>query len=356
MMNVRVLITAIPQTTGSNKEVEMSDKDLLAALGPLASLYSDPEVIEIMVDMPDRVLVGRQVEKGEELQDAGVRFASAEALLSVIEATLELAGAEPSPTQTIIDARLTDQARMLVVLPPTAPQGPCLVIRKLIVPRLTWKQLIEFGAIAPQALELIQGAIHARINMLISGGTGSGKTTVASLVADLIPDEERLLIVENAHELRIEHPRSVFLEAGDTAGLSLGDLLSTAAKMRPDWLVIGELLGPEAMRALEIINRGHSGMTTIHATSPEDALARLESMCLMANLGLGLGEIRALIASALQLITFQEKLPDGRRKITQIVELCGLENERYVLQPLFRYNLAEQRFEATGIKPSWERS
>jgi len=333
----------------------MSDKGLLAALGPLAPLYSDPQVDEIMVDAPDRVLVGRQGE-GEELQGTDIRFDSPEALQAVIAATLEQVGVEPSPAQTIIDARLSDRARMLVVLPPTAMQGPYLVIRKLIVPRLTWEQLIEFGAIAPQALELIRGAIQARANMLISGGTGSGKTTVASLVAGLIPAEERLVVVESAHELQIQHPRAIFLETGDSAELSMSDLLSTAAKMRPDWLIIGELLGSEAMRALEIISRGHSGMTTIHATSPEDALARLESMCLMANLGLGLGEIRALIAAALQLITFQEKLPDGRRKITQIVELCGLENERYVLQPLFRYNLAEQRFEPTGIKPSWERS
>jgi pilus assembly protein CpaF len=334
----------------------MTDKDLLAALGPLAPLFSDPQVIEIMVDAPDRVLVGRQEQKGEELQDASVSFSSHEALQSVIEAILGQAGVEPAAAQTIITARLGDQARMLVVFPPTAPHGPHLVIRKLVIPTLTWEQLIEFGAVAPQTLELIQAAIQARANMLIAGGPGSGKTTVASLVAGLIPAEERLIVVESAHELQIQHPRAVFLETGDAAELSLSDLLSAAAKMRPDWLVIGELIGPEAMRALEIINRGHSGMTTIHATSPEDALARLESMCLMANLGLGLGEIRALIASALRLITYQEMLPDGRRKIMQIVELCGLENERYVLQPLFRYDLAAQRFESTGIKPSWERA
>jgi len=329
------------------------ENGLLSALGPLAPLYTDPQVIEILVDTPERILVSRQGELGEELQDSGVRFASLEALHAVIEETLKFAGLELSPGQTVADVRLTKQARMLVVLPPAAILNPCMVIRKLILPTLSWEQLIEYSVLAPQALELLSGAVHARANILIAGGTGSGKTTIANLTAELIPGEERLVVVEAAHELQIQHPRAVFLEAGPVTGLSISDLLSTAAKMRPDWLIIGELLGGEAMHALEIISQGHSGITTIHATSAEDALARLEAMCLMANLGLGLGEIRALIASALQVITYQQKLSGGRRKIMQIVELRGLENERYVLQPLFRYDPKQGQFELTGTKPSW---
>jgi pilus assembly protein CpaF len=333
----------------------MTEEDkLLSALGPLAPLFADPHVIEILVDTPERILINRQGELGEELQDSGIRFATPEALYAVIEGILKFAGLELSPGQTVADARLTEQARMLVVLPPAAILSPCLVIRKLIVPTLSWEQLIEFSVLTPQALDLISSAVKARANILIAGGTGSGKTTVANLTAELIPATERLVVVEAAHELQIHHPRAIFLEAGPATGLSISDMLSTAAKMRPDWLIIGELLGAEAMHALEIINRGHSGITTIHATSVEDALARLEAMCLMANLGLGLAEIRALIASALQLITYQQKLSNGRRKIMQIVELRGLQNDRYVLQPLFRYNQERREFEPTGAKPGWE--
>jgi len=321
----------------------------LTALGPLGSLYADPDVLEIMVDSPDRVLFERQ----GTLEDAGIRFDSPEALRTVIDATLALCGVKLEPGQTIADTRLSD-ARLLVVLPPTAPQGPYMVIRKLPVSILTWDKLFEFGFITRQALDLLQSAIRAQINILIAGGTGSGKTTLANLLAESIPSEERLVIAEGAREFRIRHPRAVFLEAGGPANLSMAELLRTAAKMRPDWLVIGKMVGPEALHALEIMSRGHSGMTTIHANSPEDALARLEAMCLMANLGLGLSEIRGLIAAAFQLITYQSWLPDGKRRLIQITELSGLEHDRYVLQPLMRFTPDTDKLHSTGVKPGWE--
>ncbi len=349
----------------------MNEKELLTALGPLAPLYSDPAVLEIMVDTPDRVLV----ERGHKLEDAGIRFDSPEtlravtdatledagiqfdspeALRAVIDATLALAGAQPAPGQTISDIRLTDVARMVVVLPPTAPHGPCLVIRKFSTAVLTWDKLIEFGAITREALDFLRSAVRAHVSILIAGGTASGKMTLASRLAEIIPAEERLVVVESVHEMEIRHPRAVFLEAAGPAELTMTDLLSAASKMRPDYIATGELYGPEAMRALELMSRGHSAMTTTHANSPEDALTRLETMCLMANLGLGLGEIRALIASALQLIVSHQRLPDGRRRVMQIVELRGLEDGRYVLQPLFRYNPAEDKLEPTGARPGWE--
>ena len=329
----------------------MNETNWYEVFGPLAPLFADPTISEIMVDAPDRVLVERQ----GRLEDAGVHFASPEAIREVIAAALALGGVTLGPEETISDVRLPDgSTRMLAVLPPTALNGPALVVRKFQATSITWDNLLEWGFITPEALDLLQSALLAHVNILITGGTGSGKTTIANLLAERIPAEERLVVVESAHELQIRHPRAVFLEAGGPAHLPLGHVVSAGSKMRPDWLIVGELYSGEASQVLDIFRRGHVGMATMHATSPEDALARLEALCLMANLGLGLGEIRALIAAAIRLITYQERLPAGNRRIMQIVEVAGLENDRYVLQPLFRYNPEAERLEPTDMQPGWK--
>jgi len=169
-----------------------------------------------------------------------------------------------------------------------------------------------------------------------------------------VPPEERVVVVQTNYELQVRHPRAVFLGTGEVTGQEATHLISTAAKMRPDWLVIGELMGSEAMRAVEVLSRGHSGILNIHANSAEDSLARLETLCLMANLGLGLGEIRALITSALHMVIYQQFMPDKRRRVYQMVELRGLDNGRYVLDPLFRFNLVADNLEAAQ-RPSWQR-
>ncbi len=275
----------------------------------------------------------------------------------MVESVLAVCEVERTPEQTTYDLRLDDTARMLAVFPPTASHGPCLVIRKFVRVNLTWEKLIEFDCITAEAKAMLKSAVQAHRNILVAGGAGAGKTTVANLLAELIDPAERLVIVESFHELNIrmnvQHPRAVYLEAKEHGDISLQELITIASKMRPDWLVVGELFGPEFMRVLEIFGHGHWGITMLHAGGPEDALARLEAACLMANLGLGLHEIRSLITSALQLITYQQMLPSGIRKITHVIELSGLENDRYVLQPLFRYNPETDHLEATGIRPSW---
>jgi len=328
----------------------MNIQKYLQALGPLAELYQDPEVVEIMVDAYDKVIVDRN----GKLVDVAIHFDSPEALREVIDTTLALGGVTLSLDQTSGHMRFPDASRMLAVIPPTAVDGPYLVIRKTHSGHFSMDDLIGFGSVTPQQYDLLKIALSARLNLLIAGGTGSGKTTFANVLTDEFPDEERVVVVESVYELQPRVGRFVRLAADSSPDHSMADLVNLAARMRPDRLIIGELHGPEAMSVLNVFNMGHDGsLTILHASSPEDALARLETMCLMANLGLGISEIRTLIASALQLITYQKLLPDGKRKLTNIVELCGLENGRYVLQPLFRYNPDTNTIEPTGGKPSW---
>jgi pilus assembly protein CpaF len=312
------------------EEVDMNEKSFLTALGPLAELYSNPDVQVIMVDAPDRVLVDRRNE--EPPMDSGVKFASVEALSATVAAILAAANVKLANGQSVVDTRLADSSRMLAILPPTAVNGPTLTLVKMPVMSMTWEMLIQYGSINQEAMDFLQRAVLARRNVLVAGGYSSGKTTVMNLICEFVPANKRLVVVQTDFDLQVRHPLSVFLAAGEGSGP----------------------IGPEALRAMEIFSRGHGGITTIHANSPEDALTRLETMCLKANLGLGLGEIRSLISSALHIIVHQERLANGRRKIMQIVELRGLENGRYILQPLFRYNPEKDLLEATGAKPGWE--
>lgn len=325
----------------------MTTPDPLAALEPL---LTDPEVQEILVDAPDRVLVERR----GQLELTSVRFPDAEAVRAAIEAALAVGGAAFAPGQTVADARLADGTRVLGVLPPTAVGGPYLVLRKFFTRAMTWEKLLGYGALTPEAHALLLSAVRAPVNILVTGGTGSGKTTVLNLLAESAPAHARLVVVGEAEELPVTHPRRIHLAAGGPAGLTISDLLGTAAKMRPDWVLLSEVRGPEALPLLQLFSTGLSGMTSLHATSAADALARLEALCLMANLGLGLAEIRALIAAAFHLVTCQRRFPDGRRRLTEVTELLGLEAGRYVLQPLLRDNPEAGRLEATGVRPSWE--
>jgi pilus assembly protein CpaF len=333
--------------TGGNR---MNTTDWTTILGPLQPLFNERSITEIMVDALDRIYVER---KGT-LEETGVTFDSPEALLAVIEAVCRLTSTALDPATISTTVRLPDGSRMTLIMPPTALNGPCFILHKVVTRELTWDMLVDQGAITREAVAVLQHAIHANISMLVVGSAGSGKTTVLNLLAASIPAAERILVVENRHELHFTHPRSIFLEAGSSAQASFSNVLQAAASMRPEWLVINELHGAEALTAMQILSVGHSGLVTLHASSPEDALNRLEAMCLMANLGLGLSEIRTSIASALQLIVVQQRLPDRRRRVIQIAELRGLEHDRFIIQPLLRYNPGTDRLESTGVKPSWE--
>jgi pilus assembly protein CpaF len=331
-------------------EVIMAKNEYLEALGPLASLYLDPDIYEIMVDAYDKVIVDRK----DRLVATDIKFESPDALRTMIDKLMALGGINLDLKKTSGHLRFPDASRCLAVIPPTAVDGPYLVIRKTRSAYFSMQDLIGFGSVTKEQYALLKSALQTRQNILIAGGTGSGKTTFANVLTDDFPEDERVVVVESVYELQPRLDRFVRLSADSSPDHSMQDLVILASKMRPDRLIVGELHGPEAFQTLNIFNMGHDGsLTILHANSPEDSLSRLETMCLMANLGLGLNEIRTLIASALQLLTYQELLIDGSRKITHIVELCGLENGRYMLQPLFRYNPQTREIESTGNQPSW---
>lgn len=329
----------------------MSQKDLYKALGPLAPLFEDTEIMAIMVDGPECVTV----EKDGKIEETGIQFKSNDGLQEVIEKVLKVTGVEIEAGKTVYDVRLTDKSRIMAVLSPTAINGHSLVLRKWITHPISWEKLLEYKAVSPEMVFLIRTVLKEHVNILIAGGTSSGKTTLTNCIVDSIPPEERIVTVEQAHEFQFRHPRAVFLELNETVSANMNDLLTTASKMRPDWLVVGELMGAEAMRTMQLFSNGHSGITTIHANSVENALVRLESMCLMANSGLGLNEIREMIVSSLRLILYQECLkPNKKRKVTQVVELCGLEKGRYILNTLVSYDAQQDEFAWPGTrKPSW---
>ncbi|HKI53180.1 MAG TPA: ATPase, T2SS/T4P/T4SS family [Anaerolineales bacterium] len=322
-----------------------------SALELLNPLLEDPDVIEIMIDGPERI----SIEKNGKIEDTNARFGSNDEVEEVIKEVLAMTGTKLEKGKTLYDVRLSDNSRMMAVLSPTSIKGHSVVFRKWMTKQITWEKLFEYKSVTPEVRDLIQSAINARVSILVAGGTASGKTTVANRIVELIPSEERVVAVEQMHELQFDHPRSVFLEAEGNVSVEFNDLLTAGSKMRPDWLIIGELHGAETLHAMQIMGNGHSAISTTHATSAEDALARLETLCLMANLGLGLEDIRQIITSALRLILYQERLPSGRRKVIQLVELKGLEDGRYILQPLMRYNIETETFEMTGAKPGWEK-
>jgi pilus assembly protein CpaF len=317
----------------------MHDQETIDLLGPLGPLYADDTVSEIMVDGHDRVYVERQ----GVLEDVPSPFADSAALIALVTALTTAAGRPASEAQPVVDFRLPDGSRTNAVLPPIALTGPTLVIRKFPARQLTIEDLLGFGSWSEPMAAFLRACVQARLNMVITGGTGSGKTTVLNLIAGMAPAEERLVVVENATELRLPQRRVVRLESRppDTEGrgaVSLRQLVVNATHMRPDRIVLGEATGPEALDMIQAMNNGHDGsLFSLHATSPRDALTRLETLGLMAAPELPLLTLRQQIASAVHLITYQEHMPDKRRRMTKIAEVTGFEGQAITLQDIFEF-------------------
>jgi len=331
--------------------IHMSRKDIEKALGVLGPLFANPEILVIMVDGPSNVNIQRSGGKNE---DTDIHLISDEEITTIIRDTLAVLGIALEDGKTLYETQITDDSRLVAVLPPSSLTGANLVIRKWIGNEIiTWEQLLHWRAVSPEMRDLIQSAVDTKINILVAGGTGSGKTTLTNRIVDMIAPEKRVVAVERSHEFRFMHQRAIYLEAGADSNVSMKELLDAGSKLRPDLLVVGELHDTFIIPTLQIFANGYFGMATIHATNTENALSRLETMCLIANPGLGLENIRGMIVSAFRLITYQEYLPTKKRKITQLSELSGLQDGRYVLQPLTRYNLEKDAFESSGVNPSW---
>ena len=331
--------------------------------GPIQPLLDDPEISEIMVNGPDAVYVER---KGK-LIKTGVRFEDANQVLHLIEKIVAPLGRRIDEASPMVDARLPDGSRVNAIIPPLALNGPTLTIRKFAADPFTVEDLIRFGTMTREMAMFLEACVRARLNVVVSGGTGSGKTTTLNVLSSFIPEDERIVTIEDAAELQLRQEHVVSLETRPPNVEGQGEitvrmLVRNALRMRPDRIVVGEVRSGEALDMLQAMNTGHDGsLTTAHANSPRDLLSRLETMVLMAGVDLPVRAIREQIASAVDLIVHQARLRDGSRRITHITEVQGMEGEVIVLQDVFRFHQlgvdADGRvigeFRATGIRPKF---
>ena len=306
---------------------ELSDESL--GLGPLEDLLADPRVSEIMVVDPSTIFA----EIDGKIQATDYRFTDNESVRAAIERIVTPLGRRIDESSPLVDARLKDGSRVNAIIPPLAVKGPCITIRKFARERLTIKRLVEFNSMTARMAEFLERCVRVRKNVVISGGTGSGKTTLLNVLSAAIPEEERVVTIEDAAELQLNQPHVVSLESRPPnmegkGAYTIRDLVKNALRMRPDRIVVGECRGGEAIDMLQAMNTGHDGsMTTTHANSPREALSRLETLCLMSGLDLPVRAIRAQIATSVDVIVQQTRFSDGSRRVTSITEVTDLNDE-----------------------------
>jgi pilus assembly protein CpaF len=333
----------------------------LFGLGPLEPLLADPTVSDILVNAPHNIYIERR----GKLERTGVEFKDDEHLMRVIERIVSSVGRRIDESSPMVDARLKDGSRVNAIIPPLALDGPVLSIRRFGADPLRIEKLIELEAITKDIAEMFQMCVHARLNVLISGGTGAGKTTLLNALSAYIPEEQRIVTIEDSAELQLQQPHVVRLETRPPniegrGEVTQRDLVKNALRMRPDRIVIGEVRGGEAIDMLQAMNTGHDGsLTTIHANTPRDALVRLETMIQMTGMRLSDRAMRQQIASALDLVIQAARLSDGTRRVTSISEITGMEGETITMQEIFQFERKGVdkdgrvigRFRPTGVRP-----
>jgi len=328
--------------------------DEAIGLGVLEDLLEDPTITEIMVNRFDDIYV----ESYGKLSKHALQFSSEQAVRSVIERIVYPLGRRIDEASPMVDARLPDGSRLNAVLPPVAVKGASFTIRKFPKKRLQMQDLVTLQALPAPLAEFLRLCVKLRLNILVSGGTGSGKTTLLNVLAGFVDPTQRIVTIEDCAELLIVHPHVVTLEARQAnsegqGAVTIRDLVKNALRMRPDRIVIGEVRSAEAIDMLAAMNTGHDGsITTLHANSPRDALSRLETMVLSGNAGLPLQAIREQIGSALQLVVQQTRLANGRRVITGLAEISGMESGTIQTQQLARFDVSQQRLIGAGLRPS----
>jgi pilus assembly protein CpaF len=365
---------AIVDAALAHEETPLSraDRDMLArqitdevvGYGPISRFLKDETVTEIMVNNHREIFI----ERGGRIFPTDVQFASETHLRRILDKIVAQVGRRVDESSAMVDARLPDGSRVNAIIPPLSLNGPAMTIRKFAQRRLEMHDLVGLGTISEEMGDFLGLCVKARLNVLVSGGTGSGKTTFLNVLSGFIPDDERIITIEDAAELKLDQRHWLRLESRPanvegTGQVTIRDLLRNALRMRPDRIVVGEVRGAEALDMLQAMNTGHDGsLSTVHCNSPRDALSRVETMVLMAGFDLPLRAIREQVASALNLIVHLERLHDGSRKVVRVTEVQRMEGDQVTLQDLFAFNVhgttangsIAGALESTGLHPSFK--
>ncbi|RJQ56016.1 MAG: CpaF family protein [Actinobacteria bacterium] len=362
MLSTMLHEESTPLSASDRDEIRADVVNNIVGFGPIEPFLRDPEVTEIMVNNPDTIYI----ERAGKIHTTEQRFMDEAHLLRIIDKIVGRVGRRVDESVPMVDARLPDGSRVNAIIHPLAINGPMLTIRKFSKEPFTVRDLIGFGTMSEQVAQFLEACVRGRLNILISGGTGTGKTTTLNVVSSFVPGDERIVTVEDAAELRLNQDHVLRLESRPPnierrGEVTIRDLVRNSLRMRPDRIIVGEVRGGEALDMLQAMNTGHEGsLSTIHANSTRDALARLETMVLMSGFDLPIRAIREQISSALNLLVHQSRLRDGTRRITNISEVQGMEGDVIVLQDIFTFDFSmgldfdgkfRGRIKATGIRP-----
>jgi pilus assembly protein CpaF len=353
-----------PLSAADRKRLISETIDDILGYGPLEPLLNDESVTEIMVNGPNHVFI----ERDGRLQRSDARFLDNGHLRRTIDKIVGQVGRRIDESQPYVDARLPDGSRVNAIIPPVAVDGASLTIRKFAAEAYEVQDLISFGTLSSRAARFVEACVLGRRNILVSGGTGAGKTTTLNVLSSFIPHDERIVTIEDAAELQLQQPHVVRLEyrppnIEGRGEVTIRHLVRNALRMRPDRIIVGEVRGGETLDMLQAMNTGHDGsLTTVHANTPRDVLARVETMTLMAGVDLPVRAIREQVASALDVVVQQTRMPDGSRRITHITEVLGMEGDVIVLQDLYTFDYSAGRDDSgrllgqlkpTGIRPKF---
>jgi pilus assembly protein CpaF len=363
LTNRLFLEESAPLSLAQRQLIQRQIEDEVLGLGPLEPLLSDPTISDILVNGSGQVYLER---KGK-LERSSIRFHDDAHLMNIIDRIVSAVGRRVDESAPMVDARLKDGSRVNVIIPPLAIDGPVLSIRRFAVESLMPKDLIGFGTLTLEAMEVLEAMVHARLNIVISGGTGSGKTTLLNVLSGFVPENERIITIEDSAELQLRQPHVVRLETRPAniegrGQVTQRDLVRNSLRMRPDRIVVGEVRGAEALDMLQAMNTGHDGsLTTIHANSARDALSRIETMVAMSGVQLPIRALRAQISSAISAVVHTERQEDGKRRLISLQEINGMEGDTITMTEIFSFQrrgmsahgevLGELR--ATGIIPAF---
>jgi pilus assembly protein CpaF len=351
----------VPMTTAEQTKIVEEVLDEVLGLGPLETLLKEPSISDILVNRYNKVYI----ERNGKLSETTVRFKDDAHLLHIIEKIVSQVGRRIDEAQPIVDARLQDGSRVNAIIPPLALDGPCLSIRRFGRHVITQEEMLQFKTLTPGMLRFLAACVQSKTTILISGGTGSGKTTMLNALSRFIPEEERIITIEDTAELQLQQRHVVKFETrppnlNKEGGINQRQLLRTALRMRPDRIIVGECRGAEALDMLQAMNTGVEGsMSTVHANTPRDAFSRLETMVMMADLEIPTRVILQQLASAIKMVVQVSRLQDGTRKMISISEVLGVRDDKLQMQEIFTFDRVgvtdagkvQGRFRATGVSP-----